>query len=76
MSSLMWIALHGRHLPHLGRGHVTEDGAVPVHDAPLPGRIRKELNPHVVDVDCLAEDVAALAERWSRQPAVKRRRTA
>src|SRR5215831_2109793 len=34
---------HGCDLPHLGRGHVTEDVAVPVHDAPLPGRIRKEL---------------------------------
>src|SRR6516164_5925474 len=28
---------HGRDLPHLGRGHVAEDVAVPVHDAPLPG---------------------------------------
>jgi hypothetical protein len=28
---------HGRDLPHLGRGHVTEDVAIPVHDAPLPG---------------------------------------
>src|SRR6266446_8395189 len=35
-----------------------------------------DFNPHVLDVDWLAEDVAALAERWSRQPAVKRRRTA
>src|SRR6516165_525280 len=34
---------HGCDLTHLGRGHVTEDVAVPVHDAPLPGRIRKEL---------------------------------
>src|SRR6516164_10635721 len=32
---------HGRDLPHLGRGHVTEDVAVPVHDAPLPGRLGK-----------------------------------
>src|SRR6266478_2428383 len=32
-----------------------------------------DFNPHVLDVDWLAEDVAALAERWSRQPAVKRR---
>lgn len=35
-----------------------------------------DFSPHVVDVDWLAEDVAALAERWSRQPTVKRRRTA
>src|SRR5258708_18737554 len=28
---------HGRNLPHLGRGHVAEDVAIPVHDAPLPG---------------------------------------
>src|SRR5262245_22658848 len=35
---------HGRDLPHLGRGHVTEDVAVPLRDAPLPGRIRKELS--------------------------------
>ena len=35
-----------------------------------------DCNPHVVDVDWLAQGVAALAERWSRQPAVKRRRTA
>src|ERR1700756_884061 len=35
-----------------------------------------DFNPHVVDVDRLSEDVADLAQRWSRQPAVKRRRTA
>ena len=35
-----------------------------------------DFNPHVVDVDWLAEDVAALAQRWSPQPTVKRRRTA
>jgi hypothetical protein len=23
---------HGRDLPHLGRGHVAEDVAIPVHD--------------------------------------------
>src|SRR5262249_25869070 len=28
---------------HLGRGHVAEDVAVPVHDAPLPGGLWKEL---------------------------------
>jgi hypothetical protein len=35
-----------------------------------------DFNPDVVDVDWLSEDVAALAERWSRQPTAKRRRTA
>jgi Plasmid pRiA4b ORF-3-like protein len=35
-----------------------------------------DFNPHVVDVDWLSQDVAELAERWSRQPAVKRRRSA
>jgi hypothetical protein len=35
-----------------------------------------DFNPHVVDLDWLAEDVAALAQRWSPQPTVKRRRTA
>ena len=35
-----------------------------------------DFNPHVVDVDWLAEDVAALAQRWSPQPTAKRRRTA
>jgi hypothetical protein len=34
-----------------------------------------DFNPHVVDVDWLSEDVAGLAQRWSRQPAAKRRRT-
>jgi hypothetical protein len=35
-----------------------------------------DFNPHVVDLDWLAEDVAALAQRWSSQHTVKRRRTA
>src|SRR5262249_51854223 len=35
---------HGRDLPHLGRGHVTANIAIPVHDAPLPGSIRKALS--------------------------------
>ncbi len=33
-----------------------------------------EFNPHVVDVDWLSENVTELAQRWSRQPATKRRR--
>jgi hypothetical protein len=35
-----------------------------------------DFNPHVVDVDRLSEDVADLAQRWSRRPPVKRRRSA
>src|SRR5262249_935175 len=34
---------HGRDLPHLARGHVAKDVAVPVHDTPLPGGLWKEL---------------------------------
>ena len=34
---------HRRNLPHLGRGHVAEDVAVPVHDAALPGGLGEEL---------------------------------
>src|SRR6516165_3358459 len=34
---------HSRDLSHLGRGHVAEDVAIPVHDAPLPGSFWKEL---------------------------------
>src|SRR5262245_16555587 len=34
---------HGRNLPHPGRGHVTEDIAVPMYDAPLPDSLWKEL---------------------------------
>jgi hypothetical protein len=35
-----------------------------------------DFNPHVVDIDWLAKDVADLAQSWSRKPAAKRRRTA
>src|SRR6202008_4155078 len=34
---------HGRDLPHLGRGHMDEDIAVPVHNTSLPGGVRKDL---------------------------------
>jgi hypothetical protein len=34
---------HRRNLPHLGRRHVAEDVAVPVHDAALPGGLGEEL---------------------------------
>ena len=33
-----------------------------------------DFNPHVVDVDSLSVEVTELAQRWSRQPAIKRRR--
>lgn len=32
-------------------------------------------DPNAVDLDILGRDVAALAKRWSRKPAVKRKRT-
>jgi hypothetical protein len=35
-----------------------------------------DFSPHVVDIDWLAEDVADLAQNWSRKPPTKRRRTA
>jgi hypothetical protein len=34
------------------------------------------LEPDDEDIDWLAEDVAELAQRWSRKPTAKRRRTA
>jgi len=36
----------------------------------------RDFSPHVVDIDRLARDVAALAQHWSRTPTAKRRRTA
>jgi pRiA4b ORF-3-like protein len=33
-----------------------------------------DFDPNVVDADGLAEEVAALAKRWSRKPTAKRRR--
>src|SRR3974377_2345521 len=35
---------HSRDLPPLGRRHMTEDVAVPMHDAALPSRLGKELS--------------------------------
>src|SRR5262249_55511334 len=34
---------HGRNLRHPGRGHLAEDIAVPMYDAPLPNSLWKEL---------------------------------
>ncbi len=48
---------HGRDLPHLGRGHVAEDVAVPVHDAALPGRIGEELRSALGEPEaCIRDD--------------------
>ena len=61
-----------------GYGELLEALADPSHErhGELKEWLADDFNPHVVDVDRLSEDVADLAKRWSRQPAVKRRRTA
>jgi hypothetical protein len=61
-----------------GYGEFLEAIADPSHERhrELKEWFADDFNPHVVDVDRLSEDVAELAQRWSRQPAVKRRRTA
>ncbi len=60
-----------------GYGEFLEAIANPSHERhrELKEWFADDFNPHVVDVDWLSEDVAELAQRWSRQPAVKRRRT-
>ena len=61
-----------------GYGEFLEAIADPSHERhrELKEWFADDFNPHVVDIDWLSEDVADLAQRWSRQPAVKRRRTA
>jgi Plasmid pRiA4b ORF-3-like protein len=61
-----------------GYGEFLEAIADPKHERhrELKEWFADDFSPYVVDVDWLAEDVADLAQRWSRQPAVKRRRTA
>jgi Plasmid pRiA4b ORF-3-like protein len=61
-----------------GYGEFLEAIADPKHERhrELKEWFADDFSPYVVDVDWLAEDVADLARRWSRQPAVKRRRTA
>lgn len=61
-----------------GYGEFLEALADPSHERhrELKEWFADDFNPHVVGVDWLSEDVAELAQRWSRQPAVKRRRTA
>ena len=54
---------HGRDLPHLGRGHVAEDVAVPVHDAALPGRIGEELRSALGEPEaCIRDDQSDAGE--------------
>ena len=59
-------------------GELLEAIADPSHErhGELKEWLADDFNPHVVDIDWLSKDVADLAQRWSRQPAVKRRRTA
>ena len=60
-----------------GYGEFLEAIANPSHERhrELKEWFADDFNPHVVDVDWLSEDLAELAQRWSRQPAVKRRLT-
>jgi hypothetical protein len=61
-----------------GYGELLEAIADPSHErhSELKEWLADDFNPHVVDVDWLSEDVAYLAEQWSRRTPVKRRRTA
>jgi len=61
-----------------GYGELLEALADPSHErhGELKEWLADDFNPHVVNIDWLSKDVADLAQRWSRQPAVKRRRTA
>jgi hypothetical protein len=58
-----------------GYGEFLEAIADPSHERhrELKEWFADDFNPHVVDIDWLSEDVTDLAQRWSRQPAVKRR---
>src|ERR1700686_5059463 len=60
-----------------GYGEFIEAIADPKHERhrELKEWFADDFNPHVVDVDRLSQDVAELAQCWSRQPAVKRRRS-
>jgi hypothetical protein len=61
-----------------GYGEFLEAIADPSHERhrELKDWFVDDFSPHVVDVDRLSEGVADLAQRWSRQPAVKRCRPA
>jgi Plasmid pRiA4b ORF-3-like protein len=60
-----------------GYGELLEAIADPSHERhrELKEWLADDFNPHVVDVDGLSQDVADLAQRWSRRAAAKRRRT-
>ena len=61
-----------------GYGELLEAIADPSHErhSELKEWLADDFKPNVVDVGGLSHDVADLARRWSRQPAVKPRRTA
>jgi Plasmid pRiA4b ORF-3-like protein len=61
-----------------GYGELLEALADPSNErhGELKEWLADDFNPHFVDIDWLSKDVADLAQRWSRQPAVKRRRIA
>lgn len=61
-----------------GYGEFLDAIADPSHERhrELKEWFTEDFNPHVIDVDWLSQDVAELAQRCSRQPAAKRRRTA
>jgi hypothetical protein len=61
-----------------GYGELLEAIADPSHERHREFKewLAEDFNPDVVHIDRLSEDVADLARRWARQPAVKRRRTA
>jgi hypothetical protein len=61
-----------------GYGELLEALADPSNErhGELKEWLADDFNPDVVDIDWLSKDVADLAQRWSRQPAVKRRRIA
>jgi len=61
-----------------GYGELLEAIADPSHERHREFKewLADDFNPDVVQIDRLSQDVADLAQRWSRQPTVKRRRTA
>jgi hypothetical protein len=61
-----------------GYGELLEAIADPSHErhGELKEWLADDFDPNAVDVDRLSADIADLAQRWSRRPPVKRRRTA
>jgi hypothetical protein len=65
---------HRGNLAHLGRGHVAEDIAVPMHDAALPRRLGEELSgafgkPHAGVGDDQPDPMKAAALEMLEEPA-------